>query len=212
MLVGHAIRPAHPNADGLVVVTFVNATGDTTGNGAFVTSNTTAITMSTATAVQAITVASPALNTITNTGLAAVPTIAFGGTATIGTLAAAALANLTIRSVASIATAGVAYGTSLPVAYTVVGGTYAGAAAAVTNPTTEVQLISPPVPAYIVGSSAAGGTITTIPTVQFGGYGYESVPTLTAYPTGAAALTGVTLATFTLTMGEQTDTIFLYPI
>ena len=193
-------------------VTFVNATGDTTGAGAFVTSNTTSITMTVVTTVQAITVASPGANTIANTGLAAVPTIAFTGTATIGALAAAAIPNLSIRAVATIATAGVAYGTSLPVAYQVVGGAYAGAASAVTNPTTEIQLITPVVPSYIVGSSAAGGTITTIPTVQYGGYGYTSVPTLTAYPTGAAALTGVTLATFTLTMGGNTDTIQLYPI
>lgn len=193
-------------------VTFVNAQGDLTGGGAFVASNVTAITMTSATAVQAMTVASPGLNTIANTGLSSLPTIAFTGSATIGALTAAAVPNLSIRAVATIATAGVAYGASAPVAYSVVGGGYAGAVAVLVNPATEVALISPPLPANVVGASAAGGTITTLPTVLYGGYGYSSVPTLNAYPTGAAALAGVTLATFTLTMGGNTDTIFLYPI
>jgi hypothetical protein len=199
-------------------ITIVNAQGDTTGAGAYI--NAGGITLTTSGAIQAITVASPGAVNVAGTGLASVPTLTIAGTVAAGAPTAATIPNLTIRAVATIATAGVAYGNALPVNYITVGGAYGGAAPVNTNPAIEFStaagvsssIMNPVVPAQINGSCAAGGTITTIPTVSFAGFGYASVPTLTALPTGANALTGCTLATFTLTMGGQTDTVYLYTI
>lgn len=179
----------------------VNAENDTTGGNAVLTP----VLINTGT-VSAVTVADSGTAPVS-----AVPTLAFAGTSGGGSAAATVIMNFSLTTISAVASAGAAYGTSLQYATLTAGGNNT-ATATNTNPSIETQQIQPPRPPTLQGSSAGGGTITAVPTIIDGGYGFATIPSLAPYPSGAAALTGVTLATFTAVWGGNNDNCYLNPI
>ena len=179
----------------------VNAPGDTTG---VMNSSTLTAVLGLANQVAAVTVANGGT---TVGGLTSVPTITFNGTYP-ASAAAAALCNFSVVSLA-MNSAGAAYGTSLPVTTNFVNGS-AVPATTNTQPAVELGLLPMVQQPNVVLSSAAGGTLTATPTVLYGGYGFYSPPVASISATGSTVPT--TLATFTVTTGGNTDTIYLLPI
>lgn len=179
----------------------VNAESDTTGGGAILT----AVLINSG-AVAAVTIADSGTAPVT-----AVPTLAFAGTSGGGGAAATVIMNFSLQSISAVASAGAGLGTSLPLVTITSAGATAGAPTN-TNPSIETQQIQPSNPPILTATSAGGGTLTTTPTVQYGGYGFQAIPTIAVYPTGANALTGATLPTLTAVWGGNNDNCQLYPI
>ena len=180
----------------------VNAPGDVTG---VMNSSTLTAVLGLANQLAAITVANGGT---TVGGITSVPTITMSGTTTITSAAASALMNLSVVSLA-MSGAGVAYGTSLPVTSTFVNGS-ALPATTNTQPAVELGILPIVMQPNVVLSSAAGGTITATPTVLYGGSGFYSPPVASISATGTTVPT--TLATYTVTTGGNTDTIYMFPI
>ena len=153
--------------------------------------------------VTAVTNASPG-----TAATSANPTLAFGGTSGGGGAAATTIGNYVVVS-ATVA-GGAGYGNAQPYQAFMIGG-YSAAVPVYTNPATETAIISPTSQSILTGVSNAGGTPQT-PVVRYAGYGFQTTSTMQLKAFAAAGTIPTTDATFTLTAGGQTTTLWLVPI
>lgn len=152
--------------------------------------------------VTAVTMASPGTAQFTS-----VPTITFGGTVGIASAAATALCNFSITALA-INAVGAVYGTSKPT-YTIAQHASALPTPVLTNPAIELNLMPAQYQPVVHALSATGDMTGVTPTILHGGYGFLNVPLASPYPLTTIA---TTQATWTVTAGGNTDTVYLYPI
>jgi|GEM_PF-4483680 hypothetical protein len=152
----------------------------------------------------AITVASPG-----TAAFSATPSITITGTTIPALAAASPIMNYSITAVALNA-AGAAYGATQPTV-TVAAPSVLFPTTTNTNPAIETNLIPYTLQPIIQAFSAAGGTMTagSTPTVLYGGYGFYSLPQANVQSTLTIP---TSYATWTVTAGGNTDSVFLYPI